>query len=230
MKFKRKPIPPPLSVISTLPISSNINDSPIFPTPTSAIGNRNHSPVLTFSSLSPKQIVNNSPKPTVLKSILKQPSNLSKSISNETRKAVHIISTNSSIESTIKRTLTSNDKKKSTNNMNKHPIDSKLMKTTTKSLKIIKRPPLATKVAPSPSKISQKLNKIPKLNITHTELNKKSIHQNKNPEQKLITNSNHNNKILKKKFILKQNISMYDRIKERSRNEKIRNKYVLKFI
>jgi hypothetical protein len=182
-------------------------------TPSSTLGNKNHSPTSsTFSPLSQKQIINNSPKPTVLKSILKQSSNPSQSTSNEIRKAVHIISTNP----TIKQTLPSNDNKKPI--MNKNQTDTK------KSLKIIK----ITKVAPSLSKLPHQLNKIPKLNIKNTVLNKKSsslkpVQQNKKSsistikksEEKLITNSN---KILKKKLSLQQNTCMYDRIKERSRN------------
>ena len=90
LKFKRKPIPPPL------PIIPNNIESPVLPTPNSAIGTPNQTLPLTSPPVS-KQ-------PTVLKSILKQSSH-SSSTSTETRKAVHIISANSPIESTTKYTL-----------------------------------------------------------------------------------------------------------------------------
>jgi len=186
------------------------------PTQSNPIENPNHSSALTFSSISQKQPVNNSSKPTILKSILKQ-----QSTSNETRKAVHIISTNPSLKSTGKQTLPSNAKNKPTNN---HQIEPK------KSLKIAQKPLHATEVV-------QSLSKIPKTNLTpHTEINKKSsslkpIQQNKT----LLLNKPSISNIKKseqkfnhhKKFKLKQNTCMYDRIKERSRTEQIPNRYLL---
>ncbi|UJR23641.1 hypothetical protein I4U23_026626 [Adineta vaga] len=98
-KIKQKSIPPPLSAINAFQPLSNINNSPIFPTP---------------KSMTPSSAVgdfNQSPQPFVLKSILKQPSMSSQSTLQETRKAVHIISTKSPSESTVKQTCFSDDKK-----------------------------------------------------------------------------------------------------------------------
>jgi hypothetical protein len=276
MKFQRKPIPPPLSVITTLPAASSNNDSPLFPTPksmtpSSTIGKQNHSPALTNSPASQKQIATSSPKPTVLKSILKHPSNLSQSISNEIRKTVHIVSTNLSLESTIKRTLPSDNQTKpdnqQKNRMNKQQTEtkkssySKLIETTKKPLKIIKKPLLSTKATQSRSKTPHQLNQ--KTTIKRPEINKKSLSIKPIPQnQKLLLKNesskpkpqpllnkpsvsnvkkpgqqvvHHNNKILKKstnqilkkKLKIKESTCMYDRIKERQRNEHIRNRYVV---
>jgi hypothetical protein len=259
-KLKRKTIPPPLSVITTLTVSSNINDSspPGSITPNSTIGNQNHSPATTFSPISQQQLVNNSSKPTVLKSILKQSSTSSQSASNETRKTVHIISTTPPFKTTINGRLPLDNKKESIKqqNMNKpqtqtNKSNPKLIKTVIKPSQLVKGPlisPLGTKVSqslakylnPKRLKTSNQLKQKPV-----NEINKKSssstLPQPKKPSllnhhmhtkpsttikqpsiiQKSVLNSNHNNKISKNKFKLKQNISMYDRIKKRSSNENI---------
>lgn len=203
MKFKRKTIPPPLSAIPALPISSNTTDSPLFPTPksatsTSAIGNQNNFRTLTFSPASQKPISNNSPKPTVLKSILKQPSNQSQSISNETRKAVHIISTNSSVESSLKQKLPSNNTKKTIIQQQTE---------TKKTLKTIETPPpVATNVFQSTAKPVHPPNKITKpIKLNNKSSLLKPLQQNKT------------NTILKKKFKSSETTCMYDRIKKRAR-------------
>lgn len=240
IKFKPKSIPPPLSVITTLPLLSNNNDSPIYPTPKSmtpisALGSQNHSPATTFSPVSKQQT-------TVLKSILKPPSHhLSQSTSNETRKAVHIISTKPSLESTIKP---SDDKKKP---INPRPVETKkfkLIEAIKKPLKIVKKAPIITKTAPvlsKPPEIKKKSitiqtkNRLPNNETLKTKpqssLNKPSVINMKKPEQKLL---NQHNKILKKStnepskknLLLKQTSCMYDRIKQRSRNDQTRNRYV----
>jgi hypothetical protein len=235
IKFKHKPIPPPLSVITTLPVSSNTNESPIYPTPSSVLGSQHHSPGTIFSPVSKQQTNVNSPKPTVLKSILKPPSHhLLQSASNETRKAVHIISTKSPLECTIKS---------SSKPITPRPIETKKFKL----IETIKKASSITKTAPV-------LSKIPKITSQSSEIKKKSltistkkrlpnnetlkaksqpsIINMKKSEQKL---PNSHQKILKKpttelskkKLILKQTSSMYDRIKQRARNDQIRNRYVL---
>jgi hypothetical protein len=143
-KFKRKPIPPPLAVITTPMTPTHTKDSPVLPspestTPTNTGTNPHHSPVTISSPVLQHQL---STPPAGLKSILKQrslsnpsstsslsPTNERKSstnyvsplASNETRPALQITSTNSrstSIDSTTKRTPPSTpttEKKKSLN-------------------------------------------------------------------------------------------------------------------
>ena len=234
IKFKPKPIPPPLSVITTLPISSCFNESPTFSTPksltpTSVLGTQHQSPATTFSPIL-KQ-------PTPLKSILKQPSHLSPSIPNETRKAVHIISTKPSFELTVKQSLPSEDTKKPIiqpkTTINPRPLQTKQFKpidTAKISVQVVKKTAVPTKTTHEgnkTTKISPEMKNKPLLTNQTTKPKSQSLL--KKPEGKPL---NHKNKIstrppigpLKKK--LKQTTCMYDRIKERSRREKNRNRYI----
>ena len=217
IKLKTKPIPPPLSVITTLPISSNLIESPSFFTPTSILGNQHQSPATTFSPIL-KQ-------PTPLKSILKQPSHLSSSIPNETRKAVHIISTKPSVDSTVKRILPSEDKKKSIIQpkpiINPQPVKTNQLKpiqTTKKAIDPIKTIHEGNKITKIPSEMTKKTL------VTNETVKLKSqslLKEPVNPKNKISKKPS--TEFLKKK--LKQTSCMYDRIKERSRHERNRNKY-----
>jgi hypothetical protein len=246
--FKYKPIPPPLSVITTLPSLANNNESPLYPTPksitpSSVLSSQHQSPAAIFSPVSKQQ-------PTVLKSILKPPSNnLSQSTPNETRKAVHIVSTKSPLESTVKSPL--EEKKKP---ITPRPVETKkfkLIETIKKPLKVIKKVPIVTKPTPVVSKTSKIINKPPEITKkpltiptknrlpnneplktkSQPSLTKPSVINMKKPEQKP---PNPQNKIFKKpingqpkkKLTLKQTSCMYDRIKARARAELSRNRYI----
>ncbi|UJR25262.1 hypothetical protein I4U23_006614 [Adineta vaga] len=130
-KFKRKPIPPPLAVVTTPTTPTNMKDSPILPspestTPTNITVNAHHSPVPSSSPVLQHQLSTSSSPG--LKSILKQrslsnpsptsslsPTNERKSSTNyvsplassETRSTSQVTSTtnrSTSIDSTTKRT------------------------------------------------------------------------------------------------------------------------------
>ena len=225
INFKRKLIPPPSSVIATVSISTNMNDSSIcstskLMTSTSDIEHQKHSLALTPTPISEK--------PQVLKSILKPFSNLSSSKSSEIRKAVHIMATNSSINSRVNQTFLSNDQKKSINqsktHMNKceivkkNSINSNFIITTKKSLETVKRtPPVSTKT-------TQQFNKTSK-NKSSSSL--KSFQQNKallSKKTSVSTTEKSKPKTFKREFMSQTNICMYDRIKERSRNEQNPNR------
>ncbi|CAF1547502.1 unnamed protein product, partial [Adineta ricciae] len=129
-KFKRKPIPPPLAVVTTPTTPTNVKDSPVLPSPESTTSantpvNTHHSPVTSSSPVLQHQQSNT---PSGLKSILKQrslsnpspsasssPTNERKSstnyvsplAANETRSISQVTPTtnrSTSIDSTIKRT------------------------------------------------------------------------------------------------------------------------------
>jgi len=109
-------------------------------------------------------------------------------------------------------------------------LDSKSLKSTNHPNKIPK-----TNIIQSASKtnktsllntqiIKHHINKKSLSTVKKDSLNKLSISKT---DQKLLIKSNHNNKISQNKLKLKQNICMYDRIKKRLRNERIKNRYVL---
>lgn len=210
-KSKAKSIPPPLSVISTIPKLINANPSPILSasksvTPTSASTKQYQSPGTTFSPIVKQQTVAHSPKPTVLKSILKTSSNPSPSTPNENRKAVQIISTKFPLpEMKIKI------KPSSPMEMNKP-----------KSIPtVIKKVPVVTKIPPKP--LGQvKLAVPPKK--SPTVLIKNPLPKKETPSPKPVSNPP---KILMKKSLkLRQTSCMYDRIKQRSRNDQIQARFV----
>ncbi|CAF1040406.1 unnamed protein product [Rotaria sp. Silwood1] len=140
-KFQRKSISSLQSVISNVPMSSNINDSSIISTSelitfNGIKGNQNHLPSSTILHISQQQVTDDFAKPIVLQSILKRPCNLLQSTSNETCKITEIPSTNPSLESNVNQTLLFDNKKQSinqqtnnlaTNNMNKHQNDMKIL-------------------------------------------------------------------------------------------------------
>lgn len=110
IKLEHKPIPSSLLTVTT---AFNINEPSLslthkLNTPNSSTDNHTGT-----SSIPSQQPLNNTPKPPVLKSILKQPSfSSSPSTSHEIRKAVHIVSTDSSSEPIATRTVASFEKEK----------------------------------------------------------------------------------------------------------------------
>ena len=228
IKSKLKPIPPPLSVISTIPKLANINLSPSlstppkFLTPTSARSSQYQSPSTTFSPIVKQKTVIQSPKPTtVLKSILKTSSKPSQSTTpNETRKAVHIISTKSSLESTIKKRVLPDTKIKI-----KTPqplIDTSKPKPIPT---VVKKVPVITKTPP-PSKPLIKLPTIPKKSSSMPI--KKLPPQKEIPKPKPVTNSSTN--LVKKPIKFRQTSCMYDRIKARARSDQTRTRSAPPFL
>lgn len=220
-KTKPRNIPPPLSVISTIPKLSNINPSPSLPTaksltPTSARSSQYHSPGTTFSPIVKQKTMIHSPKPTtVLKSILKTPSNQSQSTSNETRKAVHIISTKFSLESTIKERVVPETK----NKIKPQPL---IEANKPKPIPIVAKKLPVIKKIPTPVKPLSKLPTIPKKSTSipiKTPPLKKEI-----PKPKPVPNSP--TPLVKKSIKFRQTSCMYDRIKARSRNDQTQTKSV----
>ena len=224
IKSKQKAIPPPLTVISTIPKLANINPSPILSaskslTPTSASTKQYQSPGTTFSPIVKQQTVVHLPKPTVLKSILKTSSNPSPSTPNETRKAVQIISTKSPSESTFKERILSETKNKikpsppiETNKPKSTPT---VIKKVTVMTKIPLKNPGQLKTPVKPAMLSKKSPSV---------LIKNPLPKKESPPSKPVSNSP---KILTKKSLkLRQTSCMYDRIKQRMRNDQIRPRLV----
>ena len=132
-KFKRKPIPPPLAVITTPTTPTNAKDSPVLPspeskTPTHADANAHHSPVTVASPGLQNPM---SASSTGLKSILKQrslsnPSSISpthdrKSPTNERKLSTNYVSPLASSESrpTASQITSTNHRSSSTDSVTK---------------------------------------------------------------------------------------------------------------